>query len=128
MSLLDKVKENKKRSVAVKATIELSEEDAKIYNELKTLIDEKDLLTVALDNPKNLERRLEAGRKEKVAVNKKIELTMVQKDGLDALKKSGYTMAEILGAAYENLNLKKSLGEIKSDMGSDTKETVGEKQ
>jgi len=124
MSILNKLKESKKNPFVVKATIELTPEDAKAYEELKNLIDEKDLLTVALENPKNLERRLEANRKEKVAINKKIDLTMAQKDALDELKNKGYSMAEILGAAYENLNLKKSLIEIKSEIGTGIKETT----
>jgi len=122
MSLLNRLQENKKSSVVVKATIELSAENAKIYEELKSLIDEKDLLTVALDNPKALERRLEASKKAKVTINKKVELSMVQKNALNDLKSRGYSMADIVGAAYENLNLKKSLDEIKRDMCSSSKE------
>ena len=116
MSILDKVKENKKKSVVIKATIEFSVEEAKIYKELKTLIDEKDLLTIALYNPRSLMHRLEARRKEKVSINKKIDLTMAQKNALDELKSRGYSMAEILAVAYEKLNLKKSLIEIKNDL------------
>jgi len=107
MSLLDRVKEHKKKSIAVKATIEMSAEDAKVYDELKTLIDERDLLAVALEHPKNLARRLEASKKEKVTINKKIELTMAQKNELDVLRSSGYSMPEIITAAYDNLNLKR---------------------
>jgi len=124
MSILNKLKESKKNPFVVKATIELTPEDAKAYEELKNLIDEKDLLTVALENPKNLERRLEANRKEKVAINKKIDLTIAQKEALDELRNKGYSMTEILVVAYENLNLRKSLIAVKSEIGTGTKETT----
>ncbi|HIP13954.1 MAG TPA: hypothetical protein EYG74_00515 [Sulfurimonas autotrophica] len=124
MSILNKLKESKKTPFVVKATIELTPEDAKAYEELKNLIDEKDLLTVALENPKNLERRLEANRKEKVAINKKIDLTIAQKEALDELRNKGYSMTEILVVAYENLNLRKSLIAVKSEIGTGTKETT----
>ena len=113
-TLIGKIKETKKTSTSIKTTIELEEEDAKAYTELLGYFPEKELLAVALEDPASLRKLLGTKQKEKIQINKSVDLNEVQDDALRKLKDEGFSISEIMTVAILKLNPKKELKAIKS--------------
>jgi len=114
MSLLDKVKDLKKVSFLVKGSVYLDEKSTEDFNELSKIVGIKELLTVALLEPKSLKATLKKNKKYQSTINQKIELSQKDTEALNGLLADGFSMDEILNVAFSKLNIPKSLKEIKT--------------
>jgi hypothetical protein len=114
MSLLDKAKAIKKKVVQVKGNLHLDAKEAEAYRKLCEKIGAKELITIALSEPKTLRHALQKNKKTSTTVAMKIELNGLDAEDLRGLMDEGYTMEEILNVAVSKLNVVKSLQEIEA--------------
>lgn len=126
--LLHKIKEKTKSTLQIKTSVELEDADASAYKELIKQVGEKELLSVALDDPKSLRKRLKTRHTTKVPINKNVEMSQAHIDVINGLKDEGYQISEIMTAAIEQLNPKKALKEITRGSDTETEETTHERQ
>lgn len=125
MSLLAKIKDNTIKGVTVKTTVQLSDKEAGAYEELIGIVGEKELLSVALEDPKSLRKKLNSKKKIRVDIDKKLDLTEAQKEEIEKLKTEGFLISEIVAAGLESLQLIKCLKETKATI---SKDKVSEKE
>jgi hypothetical protein len=74
MSLLQKAKAIKKQSITVKGNLHLDAKEAEAYKKLCEKIGTKELVTIALSEPKTLRQALRKNKKTSTPVSMKIEL------------------------------------------------------
>jgi len=126
MSILDKVKSLKKENIQVKGTLLLDPKSAEALDELMKIVGAKELITIALSEPKNLIQTLKKHRKVAKNINQKIEIGAIENEEIKRIIEEGFSMDEILSAAFSKLNIVKSLQEIKAESNTESNQSYTE--
>jgi len=128
MSILDKAKALKKQNIQVKGTVHLHPKSADALDELMKIVGSKELVTIALNDPKSLLPALRKNKKIAKNINLKIEISAMENEALEKIMAEGYSMDEILSVALSKLNVVKSLEEIQTEQSGENSISQKEEQ